>query len=48
MTIPAWDSVDIRALVLTALACVLVFRYKWSTVRVMLTLAAVGCAVYLA
>lgn len=48
MTLPAWDSVDIRALVLTALACVLVFRYKWSTVRVMLTLAAVGCAVYLA
>ena len=48
MTLPAWDSVDIRALVLTALACVLVLRYKWSTVRVMLTLAAVGCAVYLA
>ena len=48
MTLPAWDSVNIRALVLTALACVLVFRYKWSTVRVMLTLAAVGCAVYLA
>ena len=48
MTLPAWDSVNGRALVLTALACVLVFRYKWSTVRVMLTLAAVGCAVYLA
>jgi len=48
MTLPAWDSVSIRALVLTAFACVLVFRYKWSTVRVMLTLAVVGCAVYLA
>jgi len=48
MTLPAWDSVNIRALVLTAFACVLVFRYKWSTVRVMLTLAVVGCAVYLA
>ena len=48
MTLPAWDSVNVRALVLTALACVLVFRYKWSTVRVMLMLAAVGCAVYLA
>ena len=48
MTLPAWDSVNIRALVLTAFACVLVFRYKWTTVRVMLTLAVVGCAVYLA
>ena len=48
MTLPAWDSVNVRALVLTAFACVLVFRYKWSTVRVMLTLAVVGCAVYLA
>lgn len=48
ITLPAWDSVNVRALVLTALACVLVFRYKWSTVRVMLMLAAVGCAVYLA
>ena len=48
MTLPAWDSVNIRALVLTVFACVLVFRYKWSTVRVMLTLAVVGCAVYLA
>jgi chromate transporter len=48
MTLPAWDSVNIGALVLTAFACVLVFRYKWSTVRVMLTLAVVGCAVYLA
>jgi chromate transporter len=48
MTLPAWDSVNIRALVLTAFACVLVFRYKWSTVRVMLMLAVVGCAVYLA
>ena len=48
MTLPAWDSVNVRALVLTAFACVLVFRYKWTTVRVMLTLAVVGCAVYLA
>jgi len=48
MTLPAWDSVNIRALVLTAFACALVFRCKWSTVRVMLTLAVVGCAVYLA
>jgi chromate transporter len=48
MTLPVWDSVNVRALVLTAFACVLVFRYKWSTVRVMLTLAVVGCAVYLA
>lgn len=47
-TLPAWESVNVRALVLTGLACVLVFRYKWSTVRVMLTLAAVGCVVYLA
>jgi chromate transporter len=48
MTLPAWDSISIRAFLLTAFACVLVFRYKWSTVRVMLTLAVVGCAVYLA
>jgi len=48
MTLPAWDSVNVRALVLTAFACVLVFRYKWTTVRVMLTLAVVGCAVNLA
>ena len=48
ITLPAWDSVNVRALVLTAFACVLVFRYKWTTVRVMLTLAVVGCAVYLA
>jgi chromate transporter len=48
MTLPAWGSVNIRALLLTAFACALVFRCKWSTVRVMLTLAVVGCAVYLA
>ncbi len=48
MTLPAWNSVNLRALVLTAFACVLVFRYRWSTVRVMLTLATVGCAMYLA
>ena len=48
ITLPAWDSVNIRALLLTAFACALVFRCKWSTVRVMLTLAVVGCAVYLA
>ena len=48
VTLPAWNTVDFRALVLTGVACVLIFRYKWPTVRVMLTLAAVGCAVYLA
>lgn len=48
LTEPVWSAVSLRAVSVTALAFVLVFRYKLSVLRVLAICAAVGAAIYLA
>lgn len=45
---PVWSTISLRALFVTALAFVLVFRYKLSVLRVLGICATVGAAIYLA
>ncbi len=48
VTGPVWSAVSPRALFVTVLAFVLVFRLKLSVLRVLAICAAVGAALYLA
>jgi chromate transporter len=44
---PVWSTLSIRAVIVTALAFVLVFRYQLSVLRVLGICASVGAAIYL-
>jgi chromate transporter len=46
-TLPNWETLNIRSGLLTVLAGLLVFKYKRSTVQVMIICAIVGGAAYL-
>jgi chromate transporter len=46
-TLPNWETLNIRSGLLTVLAGLLVFKYKRSTVQVMIICAIVGSAAYL-
>ena len=48
MQIPEVGSFDPAAAAVTALAFVLLFRFRWSVLRTLGTCAAVGAALYLA
>ncbi len=48
ITLPVWHTLSPRALAITALAFVLVFRYKFSVLRVLGICALAGAAAYLA
>ena len=47
LTSPVWSTLSLRAVFVTALAFVLVFRYKLSVLRVLAICAIVGAAIYL-
>jgi chromate transporter len=48
LTVPVWETISPRALFVTVLAFVLVFRFKLSVLRVLGICAAVGAALYFA
>jgi chromate transporter len=48
LVLPDWSTISMRAIFVTLLAFVLVFRYKLSVLRVLGTCAAVGAVIYLA
>jgi chromate transporter len=48
VTGPEWHTISPRALVVTALAFVLLFRFKLSVLRVLAICAATGAVIYLA
>jgi len=45
--VPVWGSLQVAALALTALACLLMFVLKWSALRTLGVCALAGVAVYL-
>ena len=47
LTAPVWSTLSLRAVLVTALAFVLVFRWKVSVLRVLGVCATVGAAIYL-
>lgn len=48
ITAPEWSTISPRAVVVTVLAFVLVFRLRWSVLRVLGPCAAVSAAIHLA
>ena len=48
ITLPVWSEIDLRAVFVTALAFLLVFRYRISVLRMLGICAAVSAGLYLA